>query len=301
MLVNAQPTNRKALAADREHRLSSTRTGPSLDPAVTPSPLTPRTCPSLHQDEERALANDHQRTFASKGGLSHAPAVPRRQNQGQFGSTLASFSWQPRLTFSASVLLAIALLALCGTSGRAMYLGDEVTSDVSAIGRQLVLDAPEPTGQPSSITAGAQVQVYTANPSPPLGGPTGVGSENQWWYFDSNSSYGHIRNSARRDLVLDVRGIVGPVPDGNLVSVLGMPVILYPESKPATLNQLWRWVQVTYDEGIIVSALNPKLVLDVKGNPLPYRASGTKLVVYTVNTPITANQLWFRTPIENIH
>ena len=104
----------------------------------------------------------------------------------------------------------------------------------------------------------------------------------------------------RNDLVLDVRGIVVPVPDGNLVSVLNTPVILYPENKPATLNQLWRWVQITADEGRIVSALNPKLVLDVKGNPIPSKASGAKLVVYTVNTPITANQIWFRSPVETI-
>jgi hypothetical protein len=91
------------------------------------------------------------------------------------------------------------------------------------------------------------------------------------------------------------------VPDGNLVSVLNTPVILYPENKPATLNQLWRWAQITADEGRIVSALNPKLVLDVKGNPIPSKASGTKLVVYTVNTPITANQIWFRSRVEIIH
>jgi hypothetical protein len=265
-----------------------------------PNPPYART--SVLQREGAGQSANGELVLTSKARSPHPRAVPCRQNQGPFGSTLASLSRQRRLTFSVSVLLAITLLALCGTSARAAYLGDEVISDIGiGSGRQFVLDAPEPTGQPNSITAGTQVQVYTANPSPPLGGPTGVGSQNQWWYFDSNSSYGHIRNSARNDLVLDVRGIVGPVPDGNLVSVLNTPVILYPENKPATLNQLWRWVQITADEGRIVSTLNPKLVLDVKGNPIPSKASGTKLVVYTVNTPITANQIWFRSPVENIH
>ena len=243
-----------------------------LTAAAPNLPTPPYARTSVLQKESEGQSVNGELVLTSKARSPHPRALSYRHNQGPFGSSLASLSGHPRSTFSVSVLLAITLLALCGTSARAAYLGDEVISDIGiGSGRQFVLDAPEPTGQPNSITAGTQVQVYTANPSPPLGGLTGVGSQNQWWYFDSNSSYGHIRSSARNDLVLDVRGIVGPVPDGNLVSVLNTPVILYPENKPATLNQLWRWAQITADEGRIVSALNPKLVLDVIGNPTQAR------------------------------
>jgi hypothetical protein len=239
--------------------------------------------------------------------LSAPPNFPNPPDirQGPFGLTLASFfTWRPGITFS--ILLAIALLALSGQPARAVSAGDAVLSKIDPFGK-LVLDAPEPTGQPSSITVGKQVQIYTANPSPNLGGSPGKGSQNQWWFFQTEGSYGYISNAARQDLVLDVRGITGPVSDSNLVSVRGTPVILYPQNKPATLNQLWRWVPLLpspsdpHTLGKIVSALNPKLVLDVMGNPIPSKASGTKLIVYTVNTPITANQLWSRYSNEILH
>ena len=271
--VDAQYETQKDLAADREHRFTAPRTG----------------------------------NFA-KARSPHPRAVPCQQNHEPFGSTLASFlSWRPGITFSASIFLAIALLALSGQPARAVSAGDAVVSKIDPTGK-LVLDAPEPTGQPSSIIAGKQVQIYTANPSPNiLGGFPGKGSPNQWWFFQNEGSYGYIYNAARQDLVLDVRGITGPVPDSNLVSVRGTPVQLYPVNKPATLNQLWRWVPLLpspsdpHTLGKIVSALNPKLVLDVTGNPIPSKASGTKLVVYTVNTPITANQLWSRYSNEILH
>jgi hypothetical protein len=240
--------------------------------------------------------------------LSAPPNFPNPPDirQGPFGSTLASFfTWRPGITFS--IFLAITLLTLSDQPARAVSPGDAVLSKIDPFGK-LVLDAPEPTGQPSSITAGKQVQIYTANPSPNiLGGFPGIGSQNQWWFFQNEGSYGCIYNAARQDLVLDVRGIAGPVPDSNLASVRGTPVQLYPVNKPATLNQLWRWVPLLPSPsdrltlGKIVSALNPKLVLDVTGNPIPSKASGTKLIVYTVNTPITMNQLWSRYSNEILH
>ena len=93
---------------------------------------------------------------------------------------------------------------------------------------------------------GKQVQIYIANPPPDiLGGYPGKGSQNQWWFFQTKGSYGYIYNAARQDLVLDVRGITGPVPDSNLVSVRGTPVQLYPVNKPATLNQLYPSIAAT--------------------------------------------------------
>src|SRR6202011_2042530 len=84
------------------------------------------------------------------------------------GSALASsITWRPGITFSASVLLAIALLALCGPPAHARNAGDAVLSKIDPSGN-LVLDAPEPTGQPSSITVGKQVQIYIANPPPDI-------------------------------------------------------------------------------------------------------------------------------------
>jgi hypothetical protein len=161
---------------------------------------------------------------------------------------------------------------------------------ISRIGGQgnFVLDLPYPFDDPSKLSVGTQVQIYPANAcTEATGGAPCIDSRNQRWVIYSD---GHISSYIRPDLVLDVRGVTAnAISDSQLDNVRRnpIPVQVYTVNNPATFNQLWH-----IENGMIVSALNPQLVLDVAGNPPPDQAAQVKVNVYPAGSSQQPNQQW---------